>query len=63
MAMTNEAGLILRKVGKGLLSIIIPAQKINEPSEYLVLHYCKKCQKYHVAGDGLKKSSKETKED
>jgi hypothetical protein len=53
MTAVNEAGIILRNVGKGLLSIVIPAKKVNEPSEYLVLHYCKKCQRYHVAGNGL----------
>lgn len=56
MTVKTDAGLILRKVGKGLLSIVIPAKKVNEPSEYLVLHYCKKCQKYHVTGDGSKVS-------
>ena len=53
MSVADEAGIILRKVGKGLLSIVIPFQKVNEPSEYLVLHYCKKCQKYHRAGTDL----------
>lgn len=53
MTMTNEAGIILRKMGEGLLSIIIPTKKVNEPSEYLVLHYCNRCKKYHTAGYGL----------
>lgn len=50
MTFQNEAGIILRGVGKGLVSIVLPSNKVNLPSEYLVMHYCMRCKGYHIAG-------------
>lgn len=48
MSVKKEAGLILKGVGKGLLSIVIPPKK-EEPEEKIQLHWCEECKKYHKA--------------
>jgi hypothetical protein len=46
----KEDTSIAKEVVKGLTSIIFPPSKIGEkPSEYIELHYCEKCKKYHKA--------------
>lgn len=50
MSVKDQAGLILRDVAKGLVSVVIPpTQKDEKPSEYLHMHYCEKCKGYHKA--------------
>jgi len=49
MTVKEQAGIILRDVAKGLVSVVIPPQKNEKPSETLKLHYCEKCKKYHRA--------------
>jgi hypothetical protein len=50
MTVKEEATIILKDVGKGLGSIIFPPpQKDETKSEYINLHYCEKCKKYHKA--------------
>mgnify|MGYP001413888228 CR=1 FL=1 len=46
MSVKEQAGIILRDVGKGLVSIVVPPKNGWKPSEYL--HYCEKCKKYHA---------------
>lgn len=48
MSIKDEANIILRDVAKGLGSIVVPP-KDDKPSEYIELHWCPKCKKYHKA--------------
>jgi hypothetical protein len=46
----EEAKLIAKDVGKGIWSIFSPPIGRDEkPSEYIELHYCDKCKRYHRA--------------
>ena len=49
MTIQSEAETILKDVGKGLASVIVPPQKVESQSEYIELHYCEKCKGYHKA--------------
>ena len=54
MSVIQDVGIIVRDVAKGLMSVIATSQR--RPSEYLLLHYCERCNKYHaapVARDGF----------
>jgi hypothetical protein len=49
MTVKEEAKLVLKDVGKGLTKILFPISKKDRPDEFLQLHYCDKCKKYHKA--------------
>lgn len=49
MTVKENADLIMRDVGKGLWSIFSPPKMREKPSEYIELHWCEKCKKYHKA--------------
>jgi len=49
MTMKDQADIILREVAKGLKSVVVPPKKDEKPDEFLQLHYCPKCKKYHKA--------------
>lgn len=62
MSMIHEVGIIVRDVAKGLAEVM--TKKNDWPSEYLHLHYCRKCQHYHKAGeakDGFPTTPRERK--
>lgn len=48
MSFKDQANIILRDVAKGLGSIVVPP-KNEKPSEFIELHYCERCKKYHRA--------------
>ena len=45
----KEIGVIMEGVLKGLMSIPFPDQfaTLNGTPEYITMHYCDKCKKYH----------------
>ena len=48
MSVKKEIGLIARGVGKGLASIIVPPKEEEKP-EFMKIHWCPVCKKYHKA--------------
>jgi len=49
MSVKKEVGLILKGVGKGILSIVVPPAKTKkeDPHPDLHLHFNEKCRHYH----------------
>ncbi len=48
MSVKDDAKLILKDVAKGLVSIVVPPGSEKKP-EFMQLHWCEKCKKYHAS--------------